>query len=189
MKYHQKINRGFTLIELIVVFAIIGLISGVVVQNVTTSRAKARDNMRNAQIDQINKALEISITTSGDNKFPWPGSSAWVCIGSTTPCAGGSFNNNATVNNAIANGISGRTVSSIPKDPLFASGVGDAYLYHPNITPSASGACITAGVCPNGAYLAWVVEQNTSSCGRGVFWQNVSNGYECLLRIGDAVTS
>lgn len=189
MTYHQK-NRGFTLIELLVVIAIIGLVSGVITQNVTASRSKARDNIRLNQIDQIHKALEIS-ATSGTNKLPYSGSSNWACLGSMSPCAGGDIYSNTTVNNAIAGGISGGTVSSIPRDPLFTSGIGDAYLYNSDLNPTASGNCTTAPdpiTCPRGAYLAWVVE-NITMCGRGIHWIDPTNGPMCILRIGDAVTS
>lgn len=185
----KSIKNGFTLIELLVAIAIIGVLSGVVLQSLNSARAKARNNTRLTQIDQINKALEIS-ATGGNNKLPWPGSSTWFCLGQTTPCWGGVYTNNATVNNAIASGIAGGSVNSIPKDPSFASGVGDVYLYHPNITPTVSGSC-TASTCPNGAYLTWVVEKSTG-CGRGIYWipnANGSGNSECLLRIGNAVTN
>lgn len=179
------------MIELLVVIAIIGLVSGVITQNVTTSRAKARDNIRLNQIDQIHKALEIA-ATSGTNKLPYSGGGTggqWVCLGNTTPCAGGAFNNYAPVNNAIESGISGGTVSSIPKDPLFTSGLGDAYLYNSNLNPasSISGDC-DATTCPRGVYLLWVAE-NSATCGRGIYWDPVTNGYQCLLRIGNEVTN
>lgn len=175
------------MIELLVVIAIIGIVSGVVTQNVTTSRSKARDNIRLDQIDQIHKALEIS-ATSETNKLPYSGGN-WVCLGNMTSCAGGTIYSNVTVNTAVASGISGGTISSIPKDPLFTLGIGDAYLYNSNLNPSTpSEDCTSSTVCPRGAYLAWVAENNTM-CGRGIHWYETTYGHLCILRIGDSVTN
>jgi type II secretion system protein G len=52
-------SRGFTLIELLVVVAIIGVLSSVVLASVNDSRAKARDSRRTADLNQIERALEL----------------------------------------------------------------------------------------------------------------------------------
>lgn len=185
-------KSGFTIIELLVVAAIIGLISAVVLQSLNAARMKSRNATRLSQIDQINKALELS-ATGGTNKLPFTGGPppAWFCIGAFTPCGGGAYVNNAVVNNAIAASIAGGTVASIPKDPSLNGVIGDAYLYNPAVTPAISGNC-TATTCPSGAYLSWVIEQSTN-CGRGIFWIPNVNGVIgdslCVLRLGNAVTS
>jgi type II secretion system protein G len=51
-------KKGFTLIELIVVIAIIGILSAVVIVNISSSRSKARDAKRISDIAQIQLALE-----------------------------------------------------------------------------------------------------------------------------------
>lgn len=56
MKIKQK---GFTLIELLVVIAIIGLLSSVVLASLNSSRVKARDARRIADLKQISTALEF----------------------------------------------------------------------------------------------------------------------------------
>jgi len=55
-------NKGFTLIEMLVVIAIIGLLSSVVVIGLGGSRSKARDARRIADIQQIQNALEVGYT-------------------------------------------------------------------------------------------------------------------------------
>ncbi len=52
-------KRGFTLIELLVVIAIIGLLASVVLVSLNSTRKKARDTKRVADIDQIYKALNL----------------------------------------------------------------------------------------------------------------------------------
>jgi prepilin-type N-terminal cleavage/methylation domain-containing protein len=53
------ISRGFTMIELLVVVAIIGFLSSIVLSNVTESRKRADDAKRNQDLAQVKIALEI----------------------------------------------------------------------------------------------------------------------------------
>jgi len=62
-KIFQKVHylqpkKGFTIIELLVVVAIIGIVSGIIVASVSGSKAKGRDAKRIADISVIQLALE-----------------------------------------------------------------------------------------------------------------------------------
>jgi len=59
MKKFTLFKKGFTLVELMVVIAIISLLTGIIVSNLTSSRAKARDAKRISDVGQIQLALEL----------------------------------------------------------------------------------------------------------------------------------
>ncbi len=62
-------RQGFTLIEMLVVVAIIGLLSSVVVVGLSGARQKARDAKRLADIQQIMNSAEIQFSTGGYPSF------------------------------------------------------------------------------------------------------------------------
>lgn len=52
-------KNGFTLIEILIVIAILGILSAMLLGNVFTSQRKARDLQRKSDIRQIGQALEL----------------------------------------------------------------------------------------------------------------------------------
>jgi len=61
-------ERGFTLIEMLVVVAIIGLLSSVVLVGIGPARSRARDTRRIADIRQVQNGLEAY--HSGAGRYP-----------------------------------------------------------------------------------------------------------------------
>jgi prepilin-type N-terminal cleavage/methylation domain-containing protein len=59
MKKASSAARAFTLVELLVVIAIIAILSGIILTDLTSSKAKARDGQRISDLGQIQVALEL----------------------------------------------------------------------------------------------------------------------------------
>lgn len=67
LKYNSNVmKKGFTLVELLVVVAIIGLMAGIATVSVNSVRSKGRDAKRVADIKQIQNALELHYSDVGD---------------------------------------------------------------------------------------------------------------------------
>ncbi len=88
-KYKQKnLEKGFTLVELLVVISILSLMSSIVLVGVASARKKARDSVRNQNLKQLVTAIEFyriengqspPITTipSNPNQLNYTDSSNW----------------------------------------------------------------------------------------------------------------
>jgi type IV pilus assembly protein PilA len=58
LKTIQKVQKGFTIIELLIVIAIIAILAGLVLNNFQGAQAKARDTQRVTRINAIHSKLE-----------------------------------------------------------------------------------------------------------------------------------
>ena len=106
-------QKGFTLLELLVVIGIIGLLASILVVNLTGTRRRARDTKRVADIRSMQTAVEDYYGKNG--KYP----------------------------GVISDLVSGGQISSWPLDPLALSGTSctgnsDSCYWYAHFTPSGA---------------------------------------------------
>jgi len=83
----MKKIKGFTLIELLVIISIIGLLSTLVVVSFGSTRKKARDARRLADVKQLQTALELYY--NNNHQYPIvPGDDDSAILGAGTNCEG-----------------------------------------------------------------------------------------------------
>ncbi len=126
-------NLGFTLIEILVVVAIIGMISAVVMVSLRTARAKGRDAKRKSDLVQLQKALELyqlnnngyPLTGSGNSCGGNPNtqSNKWGGLNSGT-----SLNQSSGANGWIPN-LAPTYLLQLPVDPAAGSASWSGYNY------------------------------------------------------------
>lgn len=122
MNIYENKNKAFTIIELLVVIAIIAVLAAIVITNVSGYVAKARDDRRIVDLQNIRKALEMYYA---DNGFYPPSSCGYDCNGYYVSY---SFSSWATLENYLK-----PYLSSLPKDPINSNcapwSIGDCYSY------------------------------------------------------------
>lgn len=107
----MKIRNGFTLIELMVVIAIIGILTALVTVNLQDARERARDVQRKADVKSIQQALELY----KNDRIPqvYPPTASW-----RTDLTTGGY------------------IKAIPADPTYASsGSWEDYSYTRGVDP------------------------------------------------------
>lgn len=80
----MKSQKGFTLIEILIVIAIIGILSSLIVVTINQARFKARDAVRIENARQIGLAMELYI----DANETYPVFDADSCSASVSDCPG-----------------------------------------------------------------------------------------------------
>jgi len=138
MSFYRRSRKGFTLIEIMVVVAIIGVLSAVTVVNFQISQAKSRDFRRRADLESI--AIAVRMYKDSEGGY-------YIFDTQTTPAVcgnGGSGWFNANKTNNESSGYLGSSIAeclimrgylgSEPKDPrtgdIFDGGHGYGYMYY-----------------------------------------------------------
>lgn len=104
----RKISKGFTLVELLVVMAILGVLVTMIATGFRSSQARGRDAQRKSDLKQISSALELYY--SDYSKYP-----------DTFPSSGDQFTDGKTI-----------YMKAVPGDPS----KGHSYVYRVVDTPA-----------------------------------------------------
>ena len=105
--FFRSRNQSFTLIELLIVVAIIGILAALIIFSVTTASAKARDVKRQEDLKNVQKALEMYYTSNGS--YPSTGGAVWG------DCGYGSHT--LTGSNGWVPNLAPTYIPSLPLDP------------------------------------------------------------------------
>lgn len=108
---NKNTRKGFTLIEMLIVVAIIGILASIVVVGIGPAQKKGRDSRRAADLREVQTALELYYNKEGE--YP------------------GNVNSWSDLKAALINADIG--VSNIPVDP----NAGVSYIYGTNSTQTS----------------------------------------------------
>lgn len=123
-KYQKNHCGGFSLIEILVVVAIFGLLSSILIANTGIARSRARDERRRSDLQELQLVLALY---RQDHDF-YPVTNAWWGIS----VLGG--NHTFSGPNAYIPGVTPNYISVLPVDPLDIRTGWSGYLYNSNGT-------------------------------------------------------
>jgi len=159
----RKQILGFTIVEILVVIAIIGLLAAIIYAALGKANADARNARRLSDISEYINAFEFYFDDTGE--YPDPGDQNYYCLGKYTDnnCwEDGTISQNTTLNDILSNYYS--TSAYVPGQ------YGDfikfeGYVYKCELRPS--------DLC-NKYSITWVMEGEEESCGKGTNPDNVN---------------
>ena len=160
-------QKGFTLIELVIIITIIGILSSIIVVGVSAARSRARDAKRTMEINQIEKALVFYAEQYG--QFPGEDacdSSIGTC-GNECPCVSGP--DNWSTNSGIYQGLSADGfMKNVPKDPI--NDPTYYYFYEPCCNQACGDGNLCVGTCCEYTIGASKLEGTGASYSRWGTW-------------------
>ena len=171
-KFSPRQNKSFTLIELLIVIAIIGILAALIIVSVTKAAARARDARRLADMNEIHKALSMYYLDNGN--WPTCGNTGGGC----DPNYGG-WDDSYYYGQNWLKFLTPTYLTSVPVDPL-NNGYGYTYRYY--LYPAGNAGCNASlgdfyVVCATGDETGlltsqdqyWICPQRTWGQGDGIY--------------------
>ena len=124
MKRHQS---GFSLVEILVVLAIIAILSSILYINVSQGSAQSRDAQRQADLRAVSNALELYKNKYGEYPQGCNAAGTWSGHALDYACSSG---------NQYIVGLAPEFISRLPQDPKL-NGNNSGYVYATNVEGSA----------------------------------------------------
>lgn len=119
----MKSNRGFTLAEIVVVIAILGIIASIVLYNINIAARKSRDGDRQADLRTLQSAIELYKQKNGRYPAGCRGAGVWSGqVGTSYACPSGS---------QYIVGLAPEFIPVLPVDGRL-NGVNSGYVYTTN---------------------------------------------------------
>ena len=126
LKQNKKIQKAFTLIELLIVIAIIGLLASVVLVALARSREKANISAAIQNSQQMQKALELYY--SSNNSYPLPNTECYFDEGSPMPACWQALTTALQPYGGIPQTVNGQYIASLE---YYGPGVTHQTFAHP----------------------------------------------------------
>lgn len=152
-----KQNKGFTLMELIIVIAIIGILSTVGILSLDNLKARARNSRRLSDIRKYVTAINTIANTT--ESYPYPGDLNWKCLGNYPDNACG-LNGTGYPEEAALNAMIDDYLPGLPIDTLYAKTSNyEGYVY--SCTNYSNSKCTARSI-------RWFMEGTSQLCGIGI---------------------
>lgn len=151
-------RSGFTLVELLIVIAIIGVLSSVVLSALNTARTKASASSQDQEVDQYLNALQLYVVDHGG--YPYPGDTSPHCLGQY---AGGQCGtvSSPTYSSAALDAALAPYIPGLPGGTAFPLASGDSWTGFIYFCTGYNGSA-----CTN-ARITWLSQHTSVPCARG----------------------
>ncbi|MDO8481699.1 MAG: type II secretion system protein [bacterium] len=173
-KTPKKIGDGLTLMELMIVIAVIGILSSYVLASVNGARIKAKNNARNNLVDNYRTAFEI--LRDETINFPPPTNSTSVCLGVHPNGLCGYTSN--TAQDEVINALLNPYLPGPPRLEPMTYLSGQSFVFSgPIYECDGFNGCFT----PLRVHLIWQLEGLNQNCSPGIIWASWGGITRCKL--------
>ena len=121
MKARTALKKGFTLVEIMIVVAIIGLLAAIAIPNFIKARTTAQKNACINNLRQIDGAIQqwaLENKQGPSSKVTFPDISGYLKNSVVCPSGGTTFGNSYTITDVATKPVCQKVPGAGPNDPL-----------------------------------------------------------------------